>query len=910
MGGGMKAVVEVAVPEGVSTTECGRILERFAGRFLGTQNFLVEQEVRLTGSEVDLIASEKMTGEKVFVECKAQRSTIEADVIMKLLGKIDFEGCSSGWLISTYDLGKDAKGVMDRWSSRPPEQRRRLQVYPPDRLVERLVTSRVIVDPSKLGTGCGAAFNDECYLLLTQRGEFWARPIHDVTTGIRTSVMVFDAPTGSLITEPKSLAYLQSTNTTLRDLDWVCGAAAPETGTVEKLNEEIQSIVRVPSADKWADYRPARPEDFVGRENTLNEIFKFFDGIRNQTTKTRLFAIKAPSGFGKSSAVIKVADKARTKLHKNRLFVFSVDSRAATSKRFAELVVYKAFDEAIKAGFIEAPGGFMIGGIDSIFSSDTMATIARHMRDAGKIICIIFDQFEELLYKQELSSVFDDVKLLCNGVDSDQENLVIGFSWKTDGMITTDHKAYHLWHSLSDHRVEFDLRPFDHAEVAAALTKFSKELGEPLVPSLKRLLKDHCQGYPWLLKKLSIHVYELVRGGIDQADVVGQSLNIKDLFDKELQGLNEVESACIKFVAENSPVEFYKVAEHFSSDVANELIHKRIVIRSGLRLSLYWDIFRDYVLTGKVPEIPVAYIPVANFNKYIEGLKFILAKQIVSFRELEAVLKLGSGAVDNIVRDYVAVGHAEADRKNGRVRSLCGSEDDAIKVLLRFCRSHILYGAVEDYSMGSFIAEDEVIELSKQLYRHQKFSENTIRLYAQRLLRWFIGTGLLAHRGLAFEVARDGGITQLPSVVSGSRSYSHFMGDAPPESTIPALAAIASGPIDKVVFERQFGRNPGAVLRALGLAYQDERFIELIKPLNDTPENVLKEAVSRAHTVRFARRVLKDSPGITGEALGHALASYLGLEWSVGSMRRSGGALKRWATWLEDAPASKQPILV
>jgi hypothetical protein len=57
--------IEIAVLPETNTTERGRILERFARRFLETQNYSVQEEVRLTASEVDLLGTEATTGERM-----------------------------------------------------------------------------------------------------------------------------------------------------------------------------------------------------------------------------------------------------------------------------------------------------------------------------------------------------------------------------------------------------------------------------------------------------------------------------------------------------------------------------------------------------------------------------------------------------------------------------------------------------------------------------------------------------------------------------------------------------------------------------------------------------------------------------------------------------------------------------
>jgi len=133
-----------------------------------------------------------------------------------------------------------------------------------------------------------------------------------------------------------------------------------------------------------------------------------------------------------------------------------------------------------------------------------------------KLICLIFDQFEELLYKDELEPVFDEIRALCNAVDEAQENVLIGFSWKTDGTIPPEHRAYHLWHGLSDRRLEFELTPFSEAEVSTALNRFAKELGSLSLHRSDDSFKIIAR-IPWLLKKLCIHIFDLVRTGMDQS---------------------------------------------------------------------------------------------------------------------------------------------------------------------------------------------------------------------------------------------------------------------------------------------------------------------------------------------------------------------------------------------------------
>jgi hypothetical protein len=206
--------IEVAVPSETPNTERGRVLERFGRRFLETQNYRVQEEVRVTASEVDLLGTENTTSERIFVECKAYRSNISAEVLQKLLVNVYFKHYSSGWLISTFALGKDAKGFEDEWQQRPAEERRKLRIYSPDRLIEHLVRARLIVpaetlryDPNRFRVG------NEAFLLLTQNGEFWALPVIDPASGIRSASLLFRADCGEAVKDTATLGWIAMTDT-------------------------------------------------------------------------------------------------------------------------------------------------------------------------------------------------------------------------------------------------------------------------------------------------------------------------------------------------------------------------------------------------------------------------------------------------------------------------------------------------------------------------------------------------------------------------------------------------------------------------------------------------------------------------------------------------------------------------
>ena len=111
----MKYEIVVATKEDNSTTLKGRLLEQLATEILEVQQYLVEQTVRVTGIEIDVLARHKINNIIIFVECKAWDSPLPADVITKLLGNVVIKNANAGWLITTGPLSKDAKGAQEEW---------------------------------------------------------------------------------------------------------------------------------------------------------------------------------------------------------------------------------------------------------------------------------------------------------------------------------------------------------------------------------------------------------------------------------------------------------------------------------------------------------------------------------------------------------------------------------------------------------------------------------------------------------------------------------------------------------------------------------------------------------------------------------------------------------------------------
>ena len=164
------------------------------------------------------------------------------------------------------------------------------------------------------------------------------------------------------------------------------------------------------------------------------------------------------------------------------------------------------------------------------------------------------------------------------------------------------------------------------------------------------------------------------------------------------------------------------------------------------------------------------------------------------------------------------------------------------------------------------------------------------------MLRWLIGIGLVQQAGEILTL-RDGPRSTVASLdgllAKRIKQSDFFLGEAPPSAVVSAFEAICGGLRGRAQIVAQFGRNTCYALMKLGLITTDG-----VPILTARPELIgaaVRERARTSSTVSFVSSL--PSSTLSALAVGDRLSTHFRADWSDGSKKRNGAALKQWAKW-------------
>lgn len=878
----------------------GQFFEDFVADLLRPMRFAVHQRLRVTGMEIDLLAKGLDQPRTVLVECKAQRDPLPADVISKLIGNVAIRGADAGWLFSAGDLSKDGRGQWEEIQNKP-ELASKFTWFPPEKLIEILVGQNAVVDPDRSLNQVPSAsteFGDVTLVWAPSRRSWLVEILQD---GLPALYTVLDARTGQSLPDSDAVAVASASDrfSALEYRELRAAALG-----LPKSNPR-SPIARVVAGDTWDDLRPARPIDFVGRDDVIREILGFASAVREGQTPTRSFAIQGPSGWGKSSLVIKLASVIAASRRITGCSFTAVDSRSATSAAFVSGALRLAFTDAAASGLIPSDRTYEIASLTHPLDSPDLAQAANALTSHGGVIVLVFDQFEELFTKEALFETFNAVRELSLDLDSRQIPVVLGFAWKTDVSLPQQHPAYHLWHSLSDRRRDFRVRQFGSGDISRVITHAQRQIGVQLVPALRMRLIEQCQGYPWLLKKLLVHVAKRLEETHSQFALLERELDVVALFEEDVAGLNADQMRCLRYVAERAPAYVSEVEEHFSSEATNYLLAKRLLVRSGLNYVIYWDIFRDYLIHGKAPQIPWTRVFQRDPGSAVQAAQMVGREGDASIKKAAELLGGSERSWANVMSDLVALQVLDrvADdsyRLAAHIRSTTPA-DLAEHVHTQLAR-HVVCRELALIDRDSIISYDTLEKIVESIRPATALTARVVHQYAQRLVGWLLFSGHLELRGSSLYRPSGKG-AQMGVVRLHGRRRARFLAASSPEAVLSLLSLLndreRTGMQESELIKLGMRNSVYDALALNVVSKSDDGVIFLGRTVRDKSEfeALIRREVFHQETILIVGTAIHNDPLCTNAALGEVLRAELRESWKATSSLRYANGLKRYFEW-------------
>lgn len=724
----------------------GKLFEKLMADVLRHYGYSIDHipSVNYAGMEIDIEGKAIATGIPLYAECKCYETEVDSPKLQAFYGKymalwLRDKRCQ-GLFIALPGVNSHAKGFYRENCEGKSEITVRL--LEEEQVLEAIFQTRSVTRPDAISRAIKKQMGTpgDWVLLYTDKGLFWIQYVIPLGGGIPSDIALFDAM-GEPLSDRATLDYLTQLYPELNDFDKIA-VGGPITLWPQSMPQDVEEIVEVRGSSECFEYQfPASPEYFVGRQSVLKELDSFVAKVINKETSSRGILFEANSGWGKSSVVLASVARLKEMGH----FAIAIDSRSVSSSQFILRVADYALNKFGDFGGLLSKDNrsTTITGFEGTVRA--LLSVGQALERNRKVMFIFLDQFENVFFLTEtLKRITDLLLKVCDA----QTNVVLGFSWKTDLVGLTSEFPYQLRDAIMGSSKRIALETFSEVETTALLDRLSDELQAPLRKDLKFFLSEFSQGYPWLLKKLCAHVKAQREAGVPQSDIANSLLNVEELFQEDLRGLSAEEEEVLRRIAKMAPISVLELGEEFRAGVVQSLVHRRLVVRIGNKYDVYWDIFRDYLNSGRVP-VQENYILRTAVGSVLKAIKLLAdSNGILSTSEFQKRTSLSEKSFYNVARDMRLLGLAKV--ADGEVTLQINIPTEAtdfegsfrahLKERLR--RNRLVWQLTEILKADAPLNMDKVSSLLAEWCPYISATKQTWRTYARTFADWIDAANL------------------------------------------------------------------------------------------------------------------------------------------------------------------------
>lgn len=730
----------------------GHLLERLVAEYLKASGYPdVKLNVERSGTEWDVRGRAGLTGAVLIVSCKCQHQVVSPGPLGKLafdvISQAEKDPSSHGLFVAIPGFSGEAK---DYWSEAFDEARKRVTLCEEADLIRALCEQADWNSPetvTALVKERGAQRCGEVRLLYCEEGAFWAQLMLEEGDRAPSGFYLLDVAGQPIVDQEileivsHMLAENESDLVELAMLNELTDTMAPQASNRPRA---VQAYLVTPGKG-WFDYKfPAPPNCFAGRNEEVEAFRSLVRQVRSGESAERLCIVTGLSGIGKSSLILKMLKEA----HQDGARGISVSGVSGQGRRFltaSALRLIETLAEDAQTG--EAFADLSVGGTMSL--PENLYEIGERARERDITPVLFFDQFEAVLHDLSLAEATLETAL---AVEESQANLVIGFAWKTDFWWQEEEIVF-VRDALRKRARSVPVKQFGPDETNILLRALEDIIKAELVAALEREVREFSRGYPWLLKKVCWHISQQIADGTEQRELVERQLDLRNLFEADIQSLDEDEKDSLHKLASVMPADSRTLAERFpEGDIGpllNKFVDMRLLLREGDVYNVYHDIFAEFLRTNRLP-IDEVYLLRTRPSTALNVVKRLAAGGgEASIEQLASELSLKPRSLSNHLRDLRAVGLVEYKEDavwlRGDISTTATEDELSAAIRQRLVRNTCTKRILELWDEAQLRTLGDVIAILQREFPAVDAQQRTWETYASNMVAWLNSVGAAGH---------------------------------------------------------------------------------------------------------------------------------------------------------------------
>lgn len=717
----------------------GKLFEKFVAEIFECFGYEISKilNTNYAGMEIDIEGLSKMTKIPIYAECKCYENFINSPEVQKFFGKyMTFwlkDNKCQGLFVALPGVNSHARGFYKEYLEK--DSKISVNLLEEQEIIEALINRKNNISPKALANSIknNIGTPGDCLYLYTDKGLFCVQFVIFPDEGTPRGIVFFNE-NGDIFSDDPTISYLLELNNDLANFEIIKNGKTINKDIEPSTIEE--SIVEVRGSSSTFEYQfPASPEFFVGRSDIFKELENFIRDLLNNKISNRGLLFLGNSGWGKSSIVLSTVNY----LEEMNQLAIAIDSRSAITVQFVLKVIDYTFKKLniYKKYLNYEDSSRLITGFEGV--TELIIKLDKILKKKRKLLFIFFDQFENIFF---LYDALKEINNLLLKICDIKANIVFGFSWKSDIVGLTNEFPYKIRDQIVSLCKNIMIAPFSEVEIKEMLKKLEKEIKSALRKDLEFFLSEFSQGFPWLLKKLCSHVKSQRDAGVSQVEISNNLLKIEELFQEDLKGLSAEEESTLRIIAKISPISIIDFGKDINPEIVQSLINRRLIIRIGYKLDVYWDIFKDYLNSEKIP-VQENYIFRTQVNRVMAAINLVYdSKGELNKRKFKEKFGLTEKSFYNFTRDMRLLGIVKIEKEKILLNIKAPNEKDEFKLWIfnylkeRLQRNRLIGLLIKEIEINKKLSIDNIAGLLSEWCPYISAAEKTWLTYARRFAEW------------------------------------------------------------------------------------------------------------------------------------------------------------------------------